>query len=60
MLAGNRLIVTGSNGTIIFLDPATGSYQTQTRTKARISLPPIVANNSLYVLDDSATLNAFR
>ena len=60
VLAGNRLIVTGSNGTIIFLDPATGNYLTQTRAKSRISLPPVVANNTLYVFDDSAGLTAFR
>ena len=60
MLAGNRLIVTGSNGTIIFLDPATGNFLTQTRSKARISLPPVVANNTLYVFDDAAGLTAFR
>src|SRR5688500_15074246 len=42
VLAGNRLIVTGSNGTLINVDPATGSFQSQTRVRAGISLPPIV------------------
>ena len=28
--------------------------------KESVSLPPIVANNTLYVLDDSGTITAFR
>jgi outer membrane protein assembly factor BamB len=60
VLAGGRLIVTGSNGVLVNIDPVTGSYQSQTRVAAGISLPPIVANSTLYVLDDSAQLHAFR
>jgi len=60
VLAGNRLFVTGSNGTLIQLDPATGNYLTQTRLGAGVSLPPIVANSTLYVYDDDARLHAFR
>ncbi len=60
VLAGNRLIVTASNGAIINVDPATGSFQSQTQIKAGISLPPVVANSTLYILDDDARLHAFR
>jgi outer membrane protein assembly factor BamB len=60
ILAGNRLIVTGSNGALINVDPTTGAVQTQTSVRASISLPPIVANNTLYVLDDDGRLHAFR
>ncbi|HEX8840837.1 MAG TPA: PQQ-binding-like beta-propeller repeat protein [Sphingomicrobium sp.] len=60
ILAGNRLILTGSNGAIINVDPASGSFQSQTQLKAGISLPPIVANSTLYILDDSGRLTAFR
>lgn len=60
VLAGDRLILTGSNGTVINIDPLTGSYQSQTRVGARISLPPVVANSTLYILDDEARLHAFR
>jgi outer membrane protein assembly factor BamB len=60
VLAGNHLFVTGSNGTLIQLDPATGNYQTQSRLGAGVSLPPIVANSTLYVYDDDAKLHAFR
>jgi outer membrane protein assembly factor BamB len=60
ILAGGRLITVGSNGVIINIDPATGNYQSQTRVGAGISLPPVVANSTLYVYDDDAKLHAFR
>lgn len=60
ILAGGRLIVTGTNGALVFLDPTTGSFQSQTNIGAPVSLPPVVANSSLYVLDDRARLTAFR
>ena len=60
ILAGGRLIVVGSNGTLINFDPATGNYQSQTRVGARISLPPVVANSTLYVLDNDGKLHAWR
>jgi outer membrane protein assembly factor BamB len=60
VLAGGRLILVGSNGTIIFIDPATGSFQSQTSAGAGVSLPPVVANSTLYVFDDSGRLSAFR
>jgi outer membrane protein assembly factor BamB len=60
VLAGGRLIVTGSNGVIVNVDPDTGSYQSQTRVARGASLPPVVANSTLYVLDDDAVLHAYR
>jgi outer membrane protein assembly factor BamB len=60
VLAGGRLIVTGSNGALVYVDPATGSFQSQTRLGAPVSLSPVVANSTLYILDDRARLHAFR
>jgi outer membrane protein assembly factor BamB len=60
VLAGGRLIVTGTNGAIVFVDPTTGAVQGQTSVRAPISLSPVVANSTLYVLDDQARLHAFR
>jgi len=60
VLAGERLILVGSNGVVVNVDPATGNFQSQTRVSAGISLPPVVANNMLYVLDNDARLHAFR
>jgi outer membrane protein assembly factor BamB len=60
LLAGGRLILAGSNGTLTNFDPVTGNYQNQTRLAAKIALAPIVAGSTLYVLDDSGRLHAFR
>jgi len=60
VLAGGRLIVTGSNGAMIYVDPMTGAFQSQSSIGAGVSLQPVVANSTLYVLDDRGRLNAFR
>ena len=60
VLAGNRLILTGSNGAIIQIDPATGSYLSQIMVPAGISLSPVVADSTLYVYDDQGRLHAYR
>jgi outer membrane protein assembly factor BamB len=60
VLAGGRLIVTGTNGAIVFVDPTTGAVQGQTSVRVGISLPPVVANSTMYILDDNGRLHAFR
>ena len=60
VLAGDRLILAGSNGVLVNIDPATGSFQSQTNVGAGVSLSPVVANSTLYVLDDRGRLHAFR
>ena len=60
ILAGGRLIVASSEGALMFVDPDRGAVQGQTELKAGVSLPPVVANNMLYVLDDNGQLHAFR
>ncbi len=60
VLAGNRLIVTSSEGAVMNVDPVTGAFQTQTDVRSPISLPPVVANSTLYILADDGRLHAFR
>jgi len=60
ILAGGRLLLAGSNGVLMSVDPATGAVQTQTKPGADISLPPVVANSTLYILDDDGRLSAYR
>jgi outer membrane protein assembly factor BamB len=60
VLAGGRLVVTGTNGAVVFVDPTTGAVQGQTSLRVGISLPPVVANSTMYILDDNARLHAFR
>jgi len=60
ILAGNRLILTGSNGDIILASPVDGTIQTTWRHGRPMSLPPIVSNNTLIVLDNEGRLTAWR
>jgi outer membrane protein assembly factor BamB len=60
VLAGNRLILTNSIGQITYVSPVNGALLSTTNTGAPISLPPVVANNTLYILSDSGRLTALR
>ena len=60
VLAGGRLILVSSDGAMINVDPATGAVQSQTNLKSRLTLPPIVANQTLYILDQDGRLHAWR
>ena len=60
VLAGGRLILTSATGQVIQVDPTTGGFQSQFSVGAPIMLPPVVANSTLYVLDERGRLHAFR
>jgi len=60
VLAGNRLILASSTGQIAYVSPSEGTILSTTATRTPISLPPVVANNTLYILDDSGRLSAWR
>ena len=60
ILAGGRLIVASSEGALINIDPSNGSFQSQTSIRGSVHLPPVVANNMLYILDDDGRLHAWR
>ena len=60
ILAGNRLVLTSSTGHVAFVSPMDGRVLSYTPTGARLSLAPIVANNTLYILNDDGRLTAWR
>jgi outer membrane protein assembly factor BamB len=60
VLAGERLIVAGSNGALINIDPVSGSFQSQVDVNDGISFQPVVADNTLYILTDNGRLIAYR
>jgi outer membrane protein assembly factor BamB len=60
VLAGNRLILTSSVGQLAYVSPVNGALLSITNTGASMSLPPVVANNTLYILSDSGRLTALR
>ncbi len=60
VLAGGRLILAASNGTLMNLDPQTGNFQSQSSVGSPVSLSPVVAGNMLYILTDDGRLIAYR
>jgi len=60
VLAGDRLIVANSEGQLLYVTPATGAVQATVDTKMPVSLSPIVAGNTLYILHDDGYLTAWR
>jgi outer membrane protein assembly factor BamB len=60
VLVNNRLIVANSEGQLWNVSSGEGSASLMVDLKQPISVPPIVADNMLYVLDDSGKVTAFR
>lgn len=60
VLVGDRLIVSGSHGVALSLSPYTGDIIGEQDMPDAVSLPPAVANETLYFLTDEARLVAYR
>lgn len=60
VLAGNQLWVASSRGDVYRVSVSEGSASLFQNLGDSISLPPIVANNMLYILDDNGKIHAFR
>lgn len=60
VLANNRLWVANSRGQVLTVAVADGSTAEFTHLGEPVSLAPILANGTLYILDDSGRISAFR
>ena len=60
VLAGGRLVVAGSHGEIVFLDPETGAKAGAFDAGRPHRLAPVVAARTLLLLDDGGVLTAYR
>ncbi|MFW2830043.1 PQQ-binding-like beta-propeller repeat protein [Sphingomonas sp. ID0503] len=60
VLAGGRLILASSDGRMANIDPETGSIQNEVKVKGSVSLSPVVANDTLFILTDDGRLSAWR
>jgi len=60
VLASDRLIVTSSHGFVITLSPYTGEVLSGRRLHDGTFMPPVVANQTLYVLTNDGDIAAFR
>ena len=60
MLAGGQLVLTNSQGQIVTADPANGSVTRTIEAGQSFGLAPIVANQTLFTLDQRGRLTAWR
>lgn len=59
-LAGGRLWLTNSRGEVFSADAATGSATFYTKLGDAITHAPVVAGQTLYIMDDEGKISAFR
>ncbi len=60
VLAGERLILAGSHGEAVMLSPQDGSVLNSISLPSGATVPPVVADGTLYILTEDATLVAYR
>jgi outer membrane protein assembly factor BamB len=60
VLAGSRLWMANTRGEVWSASTADGSASPFTRLGDPVTLAPVVANRTLYILDDGGTISAYR
>jgi len=60
VLAGDKLWMANSRGEVYWADPTTGTATRFAKVDDSVSLPPVVANQTLYILDNSGHITAWR
>lgn len=60
VLASDRLWIASSRGEVRSVDAITGAVAEFTRLDNPVSLPPVVAAGTLYILDDGGRISAWR
>lgn len=60
VLAGDRLIVVSSKGRMVKINPYDGEIIEESNVTKNVFIPPIIANETVYILSDTAKLTALR
>ena len=60
ILAGNRLLVASSRGDVVIVDPRAGTVLKEMKVKGAVFVPPVIANETVYILTDDAKLVALK
>ncbi len=60
VVAGEKLYLVNVKGGLAAYDPKTGKFFSERKLNTSVSLPPIVAQETLYILTDDARVLAFR
>jgi hypothetical protein len=60
VLASDRLIVVGSHEEALSLSPYTGEVLSRLKLSAPATLPPVFADQTMYLQNDDGDLAAYR
>ena len=60
VLAGNRLVLTNSEGQVVFASPNDGSVAGTMKGNTAFTLGPIVVSSTLYTIDQRGRITAYR
>ena len=60
VLAGGRLILAGSDETVLEIDPTNGTVLTEWESRNPVIIDPVVVDNTLLMLDERGTLTAYQ
>jgi hypothetical protein len=60
VLAGDQLIVVGSDGQALILSPSDGRIVTRLPLEDPASTPPVVAGGRLFVVTDDGEVSAYQ
>ena len=60
VLAGGKLILSGSNSTAVSVDPVSGRVLGRIELRDAAAVPPVVAGGTLLLVTDDGTLQAYR
>ncbi|MBS0271832.1 MAG: PQQ-binding-like beta-propeller repeat protein [Proteobacteria bacterium] len=58
--AGNKLYLVNTRGGLVTIDPANGKTLSERQLSSPVSLPPFVAQETLYLLTDAGEIIAFK
>jgi outer membrane protein assembly factor BamB len=60
VLAGDRLVLVGTNSSLVALNPVTGAVLGSEKLSDKPSVTPVVAGGTMFVVTDNGKLTAFR
>lgn len=60
LMASGRLILAGSHGRVIEVNPNTGEINKTIKTKKNVQITPLIAQNMLFMLAEDGTLLAYQ
>lgn len=60
IMVNSKLLIAGTDGRVVELDPKNGSELNRWDAGDTVSISPIAASGTLYVLSDNGTLSAYR